>query len=138
MEETVDSLLIEACEEEQEIEDGYFTENLKYLLDKDIDNDIENAMGSVFNSDSTTTIEDTANTLLNQLGDEINQGDYEFPKRMMSDEEFDEVMLDMESEYSDHHLDWCDDDLDNDEGYHDDVDTGNYNQGYDALFGDGS
>ena len=141
-EETIDSLLEEACKEEEEIEEGYFTENLKYLLDKDIDNDIDSTMGSIFNSDSTTTVELTVNCFLDELQEEIlNSTDSEYAKAMIEDspevkdafselEEIERDKYDCEHDHS-----WCDEDDESDDF---NIEIGDYNPGYDAIFGDGS
>ena len=73
---TVDDLLIEACEEDAEIEEGYFSESLKFVLDRDIDEDINDSMNSIFNGEGLS-LDETIINLIDRLEAEVNNSESE-------------------------------------------------------------
>ena len=133
-EETVDDLFIEACEEDAEIEEGYFSDTLKYPLDREIDEDINNSMNSIFNGEGLN-LDDAIVNLLDLLQIEVDNSDSEQAKLYIADDEFERG----DDRISSSLYDWVDDDdpdKDDNEFNYTTNDTGEYNVGYDSIFGD--
>ena len=137
---SVDEVLTEACEYEEDIELGYFTENLKYLLDKDIDNYIEDSLYSIFNSESDATLPSVLVDMVNQLETEIRASDCEMAKRDIQEPDETEIIrheCDLDNitpeDFRIGRYNWVDDD-DDTGGCFFRNDTGEYNPGYDSIF----
>ena len=136
---TVDDIFEEACIEDEEIEDGYFTENLKYILDKEIEDEISGALNSIFNSDSDTTLSSVVAKIVADAEEEANKSDY--VRQLNANTEPEINIPDEEEELSRLFCTltrWTDDDdNEGDPWFKYDNDTGEYNAGYDSIFGEG-
>lgn len=136
---TVDGIFIEACIEDEEIEDGYFTENLKYIIDKEIEDEISSALGSIFNSDSETTMSSVVANILADAEEEAHKSEYVQQLDANCETELDvpdpvediDGMCSLMNRWAD------DDDNETDSWYRYSNDTGEYNAGYDSIFGEG-
>ena len=130
---TVDDLLIEACDEDAEIEEGYFSESLKFILDRDIDEDINNSMNSIFDGNGLS-LDQTVIDLVDRLEAEVNEADDELPKQFIvpdvCDSDFDETRINSKL------YDWVDEDTPDQFDNFFDTENGEYNPGYDSIFGD--
>lgn len=133
---TVDDLLIEACEEDAEIEEGYFTENLKFILDRDIDEDINNGMNSIFNGEGLS-LDETIINLVDRLETEVNDSESGEAKLYIAPEDIHDPFEDeLLGKFSSSLYDWVDEDDPNQERTWYGNDSGDYNVGYDSIFGD--
>ena len=133
---TVDDLLIEACEEDAEIEDGYFSESLKFALDRDIDEDINNNMNSIFSGEGLS-LDETIINLVDRLEAEVNDSESGEAKLYIADEVIeDPIESELPGRFSSTLYDWVDeDDPDHEKTWYGN-DSGDYNTGYDSIFGD--
>lgn len=133
---TVDDLLIEACEEDAEIEEGYFSESLKYALDRDIDEDINNNMNSIFSGEGLS-LDETIINLVDRLEAEVNDSESGEAKLYITDEVIeDPIESELPGRFSSTLYDWVDeDDPDHEKTWYGN-DSGDYNTGYDSIFGD--
>lgn len=133
---TVDNLLIEACEEDAEIEDGYFSESLKFALDRDIDEDINNSMNSIFSGEGLS-LDETIINLVDRLEAEVNDSESGEAKLYIADEVIeDPIESELPGRFSSTLYDWVDeDDPDHEKTWYGN-DSGDYNTGYDSIFGD--
>lgn len=133
---TVDDLLIEACEEDAEIENGYFSESLKYVLDRDIDEDINNNMNSIFSGEGLS-LDETIINLVDRLEAEVNDSESGEAKLYIADEVIeDPIESELPGRFSSTLYDWVDeDDPDHEKTWYGN-DSGDYNTGYDSIFGD--
>ena len=133
---TVDDLLIEACEEDAEIEDGYFSESLKYVIDRDIDEDINNNMNSIFSGEGLS-LDETIINLVDRLEAEVNDSESGEAKLYIADEVIeDPIESELPGRFSSTLYDWVDeDDPDHEKTWYGN-DSGDYNTGYDSIFGD--
>lgn len=133
---TVDDLLIEACEEDAEIEEGYFSESLKYALDRDIDEDINNNMNSIFSGEGLS-LDETIINLVDRLEAEVNDSESGEAKLYIADEVIeDPIESELPGRFSSTLYDWVDeDDPDHEKTWYGN-DSGDYNTGYDSIFGD--
>ncbi len=133
---TVDDLLIEACEEDAEIEDGYFSESLKYALDRDIDEDINNNMNSIFSGEGLS-LDETIINLVDRLEAEVNDSESGEAKLYIADEVIeDPIESELPGRFSSTLYDWVDEDVPDHEKTWYGNDSGDYNTGYDSIFGD--
>ena len=133
---TVDDLLIEACEEDAEIEEGYFTENLKFILDRDIDEDINNNMNSIFSGEGLS-LDETIINLVDRLETEVNNSESGEAKLYIAPEDIhDPIEDELPGRFSSSLYDWVDEDDPNQESAWYGNDSGDYNVGYDSIFGD--
>jgi hypothetical protein len=133
---TVDDLLIEACGEDAEIEDGYFSESLKFALDRDIDEDINNNMNSIFSGEGLS-LDETIINLVDRLEAEVNDSESGEAKLYIADEVIeDPIESELPGRFSSTLYDWVDeDDPDHEKTWYGN-DSGDYNTGYDSIFGD--
>jgi len=133
---TVDDLLIEACEEDAEIEEGYFSESLKFALDRDIDEDINNNMNSIFSGEGLS-LDETIINLVDRLEAEVNDSESGEAKLYIADEVIeDPIESELPGRFSSTLYDWVDeDDPDHEKTWYGN-DSGDYNTGYDSIFGD--
>ncbi len=133
---TVDDLLIEACEEDAEIENGYFSESLKYVLDRDIDEDINNNMNSIFSGEGLS-LDETIINLVDRLEAEVNDSESGEAKLYIADEVIeDPIESELPGRFSSTLYDWVDEDNPDHEKTWYGNDSGDYNTGYDSIFGD--
>ena len=133
---TVDDLLIEACEEDAEIEEGYFSESLKFGLDRDIDEDINNNMNSIFSGEGLS-LDETIINLVDRLEAEVNDSESGEAKLYIADEVInDPIESELPGRFSSTLYDWVDEDNPDHEKTWYGNDSGDYNTGYDSIFGD--
>lgn len=133
---TVDDLLIEACEEDAEIENGYFSESLKFALDRDIDEDINNNMNSIFSGEGLS-LDETIINLVDRLEAEVNDSESGEAKLYIADEVInDPIESELPGRFSSTLYDWVDEDNPDHEKTWYGNDSGDYNTGYDSIFGD--
>lgn len=133
---TVDDLLIEACEEDAEIEEGYFSESLKFALDRDIDEDINNNMNSIFSGEGLS-LDETIINLVDRLEAEVNDSESGEAKLYIADEVInDPIESELPGRFSSTLYDWVDEDNPDHEKTWYGNDSGDYNTGYDSIFGD--
>ena len=133
---TVDDLLIEACEEDAEIEEGYFSESLKFILDRDIDEDINDNMNSIFSGEGLS-LDETIINLVDRLETEANDSESGEAKLYIAPEEIhDPIESELPGRFSSTLYDWVDEDNPDHEKSWYGNDSGEYNTGYDSIFGD--
>lgn len=133
---TVDDLLIEACEEDAEIEEGYFSESLKFILDRDIDEDINDNMNSIFSGEGLS-LDETIINLVDRLETEVNDSESGEAKFYIAPEEIhDPIESELPGRFSSTLYDWVDEDNPDHEKTWYGNDSGEYNTGYDSIFGD--
>lgn len=133
---TVDDLLIEACEEDAEIEEGYFSESIKFALDRDIDEDINNNMNSIFSGEGLS-LDETIINLVDRLEAEVNDSESGEAKLYIADEVInDPIESELPGRFSSTLYDWVDEDNPDHEKTWYGNDSGDYNTGYDSIFGD--
>lgn len=133
---TVDNLLIEACEEDAEIEEGYFSESLKFALDRDIDEDINDSMNSIFNGEGLS-LDETIINLIDRLEAEVNNSESEEAKHYIAPENIlDPTESELPGTFFSNLYDWVDEDNPDHEKTWYGNDSGDYNAGYDSIFGD--
>lgn len=133
---TVDDLLIEACEEDAEIKEGYFSESLKFALDRDIDEDINNSMNSIFSGEGLS-LDETIINLVDRLEAEVNDSESGEAKLYIADEVInDPIESELPGRFSSTLYDWVDEDNPDHEKTWYGNDSGDYNTGYDSIFGD--
>lgn len=133
---TVDDLLIEACEEDAEIEEGYFSESLKFALDRDIDEDINNNMNSIFSGEGLS-LDETIINLVDRLEAEVNDSESGEAKLYIAGEVIDDpIESELPGRFSSTLYDWVDEDNPDHEKTWYGNDSGDYNTGYDSIFGD--
>lgn len=76
-----EELMLESIEEMDEIDNEIYSEAVFYLVDEYIDNYVQEAMSNIFSSDSTSTVYDSLNDLINTpiKSDELDtEGDSDF------------------------------------------------------------
>ncbi len=133
---TVDDLLIEACEEDAEIKEGYFSESLKYILDRDIDEDINNNMNSIFSGEGLS-LDETIINLVDRLEAEVNDSESGEAKLYIAAEDIDDpIESELPGRFTSTLYDWVDEDNPDHEKTWYGNDSGDYNTGYDSIFGD--
>lgn len=133
---TVDDLLIEACEEDAEIEEGYFSESLKFALDRDIDEDINNNMNSIFSGEGLS-LDETIINIVDRLEAEVNDSESGEAKLYIAPEEIhDPIESELPGRFASSLYDWVDEDNPDHEKEWCGNDSGEYNTGYDSIFGD--
>lgn len=134
---TVDDLLIEACEDDADIEEGYFSESLKFALDRDIDEDINDNMNSIFSGEGLS-LDETIINLVDRLEAEVNDSESGEAKLYIASEPvYDPVFEEIPGRLFDSKLyDWVDEDNPGHEDTWYGNDSGDYNTGYDSIFGD--
>lgn len=133
---TVDDLLIEACEDDADIEEGYFSESLKFILDRDIDEDINDNMNSIFSGEGLS-LDETIINLVDRLEAEVNDSESGEAKLYIAPEEIhDPIESELPGRFSSTLYDWVDEDNPDHEKPWYGNDSGEYNTGYDSIFGD--
>ena len=133
---TVDDLLIEACEDDAEIEDGYFSESLKFILDRDIDESINDNMNSIFSGEGLS-LDETIINLVDRLEAEVNDSESGEAKHYIAPEDiYDPIESELPGRFTSTLYDWVDEDDPNHEKTWYGNDSGDYNTGYDSIFGD--
>lgn len=133
---TVDDLLIEACEDDADIEEGYFSESLKFALDRDIDEDINDNMNSIFSGEGLS-LDETIINLVDRLETEVNDSESGEAKLYIAPEEIhDPIESELPGRFSSTLYDWVDEDNPDHEKTWYGNDSGEYNTGYDSIFGD--
>lgn len=147
MDQICEALMLESIQEMDEIDDEIYSESVFYLVDKYIDEYVEESMTNIFNSDSTNTVYQSLNDLINSpiKSDETdceNDSDFTYvdwapntksEREEYSEEEFRDALGDFKYEKE----------LRSEFGTYlrDDTcgitqDQSDYNNDYDSLFGD--